>query len=258
MRHLRMGLGTWATILYFCFTSQFLILYFQISAQTLPTYHHQTALIRAVKSTNVEVACALIDAKADIRDVDEDRRSLLMIVSRYKSGSDAEQEVELVKTLLSANVSTNSVDKEGQTALMIAASKGKADIVATLVSADADTNVLDNKGRTALSFAIQEGKTEIVRILLPVDENLDIKVENNCTVVSFDLQDVDVEITELLKTNSHYADKSDCVVLPDITEKGTIYVIQALVLAGAEICTVDGGRKVLRLSSPERKNEYAY
>ena len=222
------------------------------------TYHHQTALVNAVSATNVEVTCALIYAKADIRDVDKDRRTLLMIASRYRSGSDAEQKVELVKTLLSANVSTNSVDKEGQTALMIAASKGKADIVATLVSADADTNVLDNRGRTALSFAIQEGKTEIVRILLPVDENLDIKVENNCTVVSFDLQDVDVEITELLKTNSHYADKSDCVVLPDITGKGKICVIQALVFAGAEICTVDGGRKVLMLSISKRENEDAF
>ena len=221
----------------------------------MSTYHHQTALIRAVEAANVEVACALIIAKADICDVDEDRRTPLMLASRYRSGSDAEQQVELVQTLLNANFSTNSVDKEGQTAMMIAASEGNAEIVTALVSADADANVLDNSGRTALSFAMEGGKTEIVRILLPVAEKLDIRDEEKRTVFSFDLEEVDVEITESMKTNWHYTEKSDCVVLPETIGKGKICVIQALVLAGADICTVDGDRKVLMLSIFKRETK---
>ena len=223
----------------------------------MSTYHHQTALIRAVEAANVEVACALIIAKADICDVDEDRRTPLMLASRYRSGSDAEQQVELVQTLLNANFSTNSVDKEGQTAMMIAASEGNAEIVTALVSADADANVMDNKGRTALSFAMKGGKTEVVRILVPVDAKLDIMVDHNCSVFSFGLEEVDVEIAERLKTDSHCTEKSDCIVLPDITGGGALYVMQALVIAGAEICTVDGDRKVLRLSVSTRENENA-
>ena len=216
----------------------------------LSTYHHKTALVEALKANNVEAACVLVAAQADIHYVDSYGRTVLMYAI-----CDGEKEVEFIKTLLSENASTNSVDKEGLTAVMFAASWGNAEIVTALVSADADTNVLDNKGRTALSFAMEGGKTEIVRILLPVAEKLDIRDEEKRTVFSFDLEDVDVEITESMKTNWYYTEKSDCVVLPETTGKGKICVIQALVLAGADICTVDGDRKVLMLSIFKRETK---
>ena len=218
----------------------------------LSTYHHKTALVEALKANNVEAACVLVAAQADIHYVDSYGRTVLMYAI-----CDGEKEVEFIKTLLSENASTNSVDKEGLTAVMFAASWGNAEIVTALVSADADANVMDNKGRTALSFAMKGGKTEVVRILVPVDAKLDIMVDHNCSVFSFGLEEVDVEIAERLKTDSHCTEKSDCIVLPDITGGGALYVMQALVIAGAEICTVDGDRKVLRLSVSTRENENA-
>ena len=62
-----------------------------------------------------------------------------------------------VAKALREGANPNARDKDGQTALIRAATKGKADSVAVLLRAGADVNAQDEWGRTALMHAARNG-----------------------------------------------------------------------------------------------------
>jgi ankyrin repeat protein len=84
-------------------------------------------------------------------------------------------EVQEVARLLRAGVGINSKDRYGQTALMVAATKGHTDAVALLVQRGAALNVAAKYNLTALMLAAINGHTKIVRIL--VEAGADTQVQ---------------------------------------------------------------------------------
>lgn len=61
---------------------------------------------------------------------------------------------------------TACLSQDGQTALMLAVSQGRAEIVQTLLEAGANVNAQDNEGSTAMMVACEHGYTDIVKLLL--------------------------------------------------------------------------------------------
>ena len=61
---------------------------------------------------------------------------------------------EIIQALLAAGADPNIQNRNGVTALMIAASKGNNSVATALLRAGADANILDNERETALDHAL--------------------------------------------------------------------------------------------------------
>jgi ankyrin repeat protein len=77
-----------------------------------------------------------------------------------------EGDVNAVKALIRRGIDINAEDKDGDTALMIAAYYGHAGVVKALLDAGADANKKHRYGGTALMSAAFKGHIEIVKLLL--------------------------------------------------------------------------------------------
>ena len=80
---------------------------------------------------------------------------------------------EGVKSLLDRGESPNALDRDGNSALMLAARKGLAEICAILLEAGADSALKDARGHTALEIAEALHHFDVVRVLKPLSETLD-------------------------------------------------------------------------------------
>lgn len=88
-----------------------------------------------------------------------------------------------LQKLLSANVSINSTNNDGDTALMKAADDGKLDAVKTLLSSGANVNARNESGETALMLAADEGHTEIVKELIAAGADIHLHDEDDETAL---------------------------------------------------------------------------
>src|SRR4030095_5085334 len=134
----------------------------------------------AVETGNLEIAEYLLTngAKANIRDfekrtplmmMDEDATpEMFQLLVRYGAKSnllDKQKNTilhhyaengdnkELVQQAVNFGVNVKAVNKEGQTALMIAVENDESDIAEALIQSGADVNARDREGRTALDMA---------------------------------------------------------------------------------------------------------
>src|SRR4051812_23891601 len=69
-----------------------------------------------------------------------------------------------VETLLSHGALVDSADKEGRTALMLAARAGHAETVQLLLAKGAKPDVRDRQGWTAYALAVIEGRDAVVKL----------------------------------------------------------------------------------------------
>jgi len=98
-----------------------------------------------------------------------------------------------LEPFLQRGVPINATDKEGRTALMIAAHSVRNDVagveaVAHLVAKGADINFQDNSGRTALMYAAESGRLEIVKLLLSKNPNVNAKDKEGKTALMIALE----------------------------------------------------------------------
>ncbi len=89
--------------------------------------------------------------------------------------------ITMVKAL--TNVALDAVDKEGKTALMLAAYSRPKDIARHLISSGAKLNIADKEGKTALMFAAQRGHTTIVKQLINAKADLNIADKTGWTAL---------------------------------------------------------------------------
>ena len=84
------------------------------------------------------------------------------------AGDDAGDLVECAKLLLTLEKteSLNRVQKQGMTALMLAARRAKRPLVEWMVQHGAEVNRKDNRGWNALMFSVDSGYGDIARVLL--------------------------------------------------------------------------------------------
>lgn len=72
---------------------------------------------------------------------------------------------QTLRVLLAHGIDPNMQDREGRTALMMAASNGSAVAVQVLMSAKAAVNLKDSKGKTALAYALENHKEDVANLL---------------------------------------------------------------------------------------------
>lgn len=84
-----------------------------------------------------------------------------------------------LQKLVDLDVSVNSADDDGDTALMQAADEGKLEAVRTLIAAGANVNARNKDGETALMMAADEGHTEIVKALIAAGADVQLHDEDN-------------------------------------------------------------------------------
>jgi ankyrin repeat protein len=71
-----------------------------------------------------------------------------------------------VRVLLYTEAAVDARDKEGRTALMLAAGSGREWAVRLLLENEAAVNARDNGGETALMRAVSHGREDVVHLLL--------------------------------------------------------------------------------------------
>lgn len=74
-------------------------------------------------------------------------------------------EVEIAKALVAAKADVNAANDSGQTALMFAALAGRTKVVEYLLKAGADPKAKDKAGNTPLSLAKTQRADEVVKVL---------------------------------------------------------------------------------------------
>ena len=141
----------------------------------------QTALMLAASrcTDNADILKYLVEAGADVNIQDEQGYTALMCASMYGA-------VESVK-LLTERMSVSTLDKvndEGQTALMLAASRydtDNGDILKYLVEAGADVNIQCKRGYTALMKAASSYKVRESHLQYLITAGADLNVADTET-----------------------------------------------------------------------------
>lgn len=144
----------------------------------------QEALIRNHTSDAIE----LLKRGVDVNTVDRDGNSLLIQTIRQDN-------VELFDYLLQRRARLNMRNRNGETALSIAAFTGKLNFVQRLVEAGAEVNFY---GWPPLSYAAFSGHTEIVSYLLKHGAEIDATTENGSTAMFFAARFGHIDIIKLL------------------------------------------------------------
>jgi ankyrin repeat protein len=77
--------------------------------------------------------------------------------------------------LLNSGADVNARDRYGQTGLMIAAGRGKADVLRLLIDRGAALDQTAKFGLSAVMLAVINGHVEIVRMLVQAGARLDLR-----------------------------------------------------------------------------------
>ncbi|KAF3835810.1 hypothetical protein F7725_028368 [Dissostichus mawsoni] len=99
------------------------------------------------------------------------------------------------------NPNVNMTDKDGNTALMIAAKEGFTEIVQDLLDAGTYVNIPDRSGDTVLIGAVRGGHVEIVRALLHKYADIDIRGQRGDTPLHIAIRGRSRRLAELLLRN---------------------------------------------------------
>src|SRR5690606_2580049 len=81
--------------------------------------------------------------------------------------------------LIASGAEINAVNARGETALMLAAGKGRTRPLARLLAAGAKSDLRDNAGRTAISFAVRGCHAPAVQLIAVYGADLGVPVERS-------------------------------------------------------------------------------
>ncbi len=106
---------------------------------------------------------------------------------------------EEVETFIRAGINVNAKDKDGSTALMIAAEKGDGEMVRLLVENGADPNASDVDGYTALMFVSYSGDLEIAKLLVKNGADVNARDKDGWTALMFASIEKKTEVADFLR-----------------------------------------------------------
>ena len=117
------------------------------------------------------------------------------------AGDDTGDLVECAKLLLTLEKeSLNRVQKQGMTALMLAARRGKRPLVEWMVQHGAEVNRKDNRGWNALMFSVDSGHGDIARVLLDKGAKADHINHDGQTAADIAAGAERIELQDILET----------------------------------------------------------
>jgi hypothetical protein len=134
-------------------------------------------VVREAAQGHTAVVQTLLAKGADGNAVDRDGKTALMLAA-------FEGHTATVQVLLANGVQANVKDKEGATALMLAASQGHTDVVQALLAKGADVNLQNSTGQTALMLAVVGGHGSAIQALLLKGADVALKNQAGQTAVT--------------------------------------------------------------------------
>lgn len=129
-------------------------------------------LMQAIDNGDTNTVTTILQRGMDVNTVDKSGNSLLMLAVQKEN-------IDLVRFLVEHRA-RQVKNQYGDTPLMVAALKGNLDMVKLLVNAGADVN---NSGWTPLIYAAFEGKDLVVRYLLEKGADVDAVAPNQMTAL---------------------------------------------------------------------------
>lgn len=132
----------------------------------------------------------------------------------------------------------NARDKNGKTALILAAWRGDLPAVQKLLSKGADVLIVDNLGDNALHYAARQNNTEVLSAILktPVDKNLKSKSGYKQTPLFTPAEVGNIPVLSMLLQNGcqpNVYDKGKFTPLQWAAQQGKTNAIQLLLKHGA-------------------------
>lgn len=192
-------------------------------------------LFWAVRNNNIELVRLLLDHGAD-------PNAKNMVKEAYPYGgllplgvASAEGNIGIIRMLLAKGGAVNGQQRDGKTALHLAARSGKNEAVRVLLESQADVNVADDYGQTPLWAAAVRGHVRIAKELLAHGADLTIRHHSGATTLmgaACGNPGVQTALASL-----RYGEK-----LPAYTKEARdrqLEVIQVLLAHGAEITATD-------------------
>lgn len=161
-----------------------------------------TALHYSVSHSNFHIVKLLLDT--GVCSVNhQNKAGYTAVMLAALASMETEEDMEVVMQLFKQGNLNIRATQEGQTALLLAVSHGRADMVKALVCCGADVNLQDDDGASAILCACEHGHVEIVKILLAQPEcNTQLTNKNGDTALSIAVNAAYEDITKLLKVHS--------------------------------------------------------
>ncbi len=142
---------------------------------TLP--NRSTALHLAVLGRRAGTVRFLVESKADRECRDAQGRTPLILAAREMAGA------EIVRLLLDLGAKVDATDRDGSTALSLAAWRGTGDVVELLLQRGATLPVDPAQRKDMLSTAVETGLAGLFARLVALQTPLDIPGENGGTLL---------------------------------------------------------------------------
>ncbi|EAX91107.1 hypothetical protein TVAG_308670 [Trichomonas vaginalis G3] len=144
--------------------------------------------------------------KNNCRETIELLRSRIAKIPRKEEYSVSQLLVAAMKNIFPRGTDINKKDKNGQTALHIAAWKNNKEVAEILISHDANINEKDIYGKTALSVAAINNSEETAEVLILHGANINEKAKDGKTILHFATINKSKETIQLLL--SHHVNVS--------------------------------------------------
>lgn len=160
-------------------------------------------LLESVANGDLSAVRQCVESVADINAVNKDDETALMIASKMGY-------LEIVKYLVENDFEVNARVLFGdETALILASQYGHLEIVEFLISKGADKNIQDYSGFTALMWASVRGYFEIVQCLVRYGANANIINRDSWTALEMSKTD---EIWEYLSSITDNINKNHALI----------------------------------------------
>lgn len=215
-------------------------LLFALLLPTLAAAGVYDEMLGALKAGDTAAAVALLDRGVDVNTVDREGNTLVMLAVR-------DDNAELLDQLLLRRARVNVRNRHGDTALRLAAFAGKLTFVQRLVEAGAEINTY---GWTPLSYAAFNGHAPVVDYLLKRGAQVDAKTENGSTALMFAARNGHPAVVDTLlraKADPNIGNENGETALDWAVKANNSDIAQRLRSAGAE-----HGKAAAAPSAPSR------
>lgn len=186
-------------------------------------------MLHAVKKDDAQAVSQLLKRGVEAGTVDREGNSLLILA--IKDGS-----LETVKVLLAARADVNSRNALGETALMLAALRGELEMVRRLLIQGAEANPQGDW--TPLVYAAAKGSVEISRLLLAYGAQINaIADSNGLTALMMAAREGHRDLVAFLLANEadpNLKSHAGVTALAAARERALKDIIELLVKAGAQ------------------------